>query len=81
MVTQEPDPTLSLVVSNTTTETTTKVGKQPVVEHECLNVLSGRGKGSIGIKNERIKLIHDILKMDVSDYVPPHLTDDPLLKI
>ena len=80
MLTQEPDPTVPLVVTKNTTEPTTKVGTQAVVEHECFSILSGRGKGGIGTKNERIKLIHDVLQVDASEYVPPHLTYDPLLK-
>ena len=83
-VTQEDDPTVQLVVydatASPTNESPTKAGKQPVIEHECFIVLSGRGKGTIGTKNDRINLIHDILQVDVSEYVPPHLTDDPLIK-
>ena len=60
MLTQEPDPTVPLVVTNNTTEPPTKVGTQAVVEHECFIVLSGRGKGGIGTKHERINLIHDV---------------------
>ena len=40
-------------------------------EHECLNVLSGRGKGTIGSKASRIQLIHDVLMLDPEEYVPP----------
>ena len=67
MVTQDPDPTVPLVVSNATTMTPTKLCTQPVVEHEYFNVLLDRGKGSIGKKNEQIKLIHYVLKMHVSN--------------
>ena len=38
------------------------------------------GKGAIGSKLDRIKLVNDVLKVDISEYVPPHLTDDHLIK-
>ena len=60
-VTQEDDPTVQLVVydatESPTNELPTKAGKQPVTEHECFIVLSGRGKGTIGTKNHRVKVV------------------------
>ena len=50
--------------------------KQPAVVHECFTVLSGRGKGTIGSNLDLIKLVGDVLKLDISEYVPPHLTYD-----
>ena len=69
IITQDEDPTVALVV--TTEERPTKLVLPPVVEHECFHILSGRSKGTIGTKNDRIKLIHDVLLLDVSEYLPP----------
>ena len=44
-------------------------------EHECFNVLSGRGKGTIGSKGNRIQLIHDVLMLDPEEYPPPFMDD------
>ena len=78
IITQDEDPTVALVV--TTEERPTKLVLPPVVEHECFHILLGRSKGIIGTKNDRIKLIHDVLLLDVSEYLPPHLWEDPSIK-
>ena len=75
---QEKDLTESLVVFNNESKNTTVT--KPVVGHACFSVLLGRVKCTIGTKNNRAKIIYGVLKVNVSEYVPPHLTNDPLIK-
>ena len=68
----------TLVPYKSNTETSVENTQHAV--HECFFVLSGRGKGTIGSKADRIHLIHNVLMVDPEEYVPPHLTDDKSIR-
>ena len=53
---------------------------EAVIQHKCFKVFSGRGKGSIGTKTDRILFIINVLKVNIADYTPPHLMNDASIK-
>ena len=59
----------TLVPYKSNTETSVENTQHAV--HECFFVLSGRGKGTIGSKADRIHLIHNVLMVDPEEYAPP----------